>query len=548
MANLINFKLGEFATLASQSIVPGTVYITKKEKAMYVDVDSDTRIRVGQIIDYADYDSFADFINNSTPPYNEGAFYYIEAENALLRWKTDADDSRGGKWVQINSTSDLELELKTEIDAAKKAASGAQAAAEAAQTTANQAVTDAATAQKAAEAAQSTADSKVTMAEVEAKDYATKAEAQGYANAKDTAIATAQAAAEAAQSAANAAQEDVDALEDTIGTVTDGKTVVQMITDAQTAATYDDTAIKASVSKAQSTADDAVAAAGAAQTAADKAQAAADKAQNTADTNAQEIASLKSAVGDNAEGLAGKVSTLESEMDAVEAKNTEQDKTISDLSATVDANKTAAENADTAINASITSLISTVNTKASSDDLSAAKSALESSIATKASQADFDTLTATVNTKADQSALDSAKTELEDLITDEINAANAMTYKGVVATAGALPTTDVSVGDTYVASADMTVGGQAVYVGDLLIANGTETDNVIGDNLYWDVAPTGYHSTKDPSLDVDGTTVKLTNAADGSLGAVTFAVEEGSSLTVTESNGTITFGLEWGTF
>ena len=44
-----------------------------------------------------------------------------------------------------------------------------------------------------------------------------------------------------------AAQADVDALEAKVGTVADGKTVVEMISDAQTAATYDDTEVKADI-------------------------------------------------------------------------------------------------------------------------------------------------------------------------------------------------------------------------------------------------------------------------------------------------------------
>lgn len=66
------------------------------------------------------------------------------------------------------------------------------------------------------------------------------AQAKGYADGKDAAIAT-------AKSAADTAQADVDALEAKVGTVADGKTVVQMIADAQTAATYDDTQIKADI-------------------------------------------------------------------------------------------------------------------------------------------------------------------------------------------------------------------------------------------------------------------------------------------------------------
>lgn len=76
-----------------------------------------------------------------------------------------------------------------------------------------------------------------------AGDYATKAEAQGYADAKDTAIAAAKKAGDDAQAAADAAQADVDALETAVGTVPEGKTIVQMIADAEEAATYDDTAL-----------------------------------------------------------------------------------------------------------------------------------------------------------------------------------------------------------------------------------------------------------------------------------------------------------------
>ena len=61
--------------------------------------------------------------------------------------------------------------------------------------------------------------------------------AKTYADGKDTAI-------KAAKDAADAAQKDVDALEATVGTVTEGKTVVEMIEDAKTAATYDDTQVK----------------------------------------------------------------------------------------------------------------------------------------------------------------------------------------------------------------------------------------------------------------------------------------------------------------
>ena len=66
------------------------------------------------------------------------------------------------------------------------------------------------------------------------------ASAKSYADGKDAAIA-------AAKKAGEDAQADVDALAGKVGTVASGKTVVQMIADAQAAATYDDTALKGRV-------------------------------------------------------------------------------------------------------------------------------------------------------------------------------------------------------------------------------------------------------------------------------------------------------------
>lgn len=77
------------------------------------------------------------------------------------------------------------------------------------------------------------AASKTTMREVEAKGYAVKTEV-------DTAVAD-------AKKAGTDAQASVNALSDKVGTVPADKTIIQMIADAQAAATYDDTAIKASI-------------------------------------------------------------------------------------------------------------------------------------------------------------------------------------------------------------------------------------------------------------------------------------------------------------
>ena len=77
------------------------------------------------------------------------------------------------------------------------------------------------------------AASKTTMKEVEAKGYAVKTEV-------DTAVAD-------AKKAGTNAQTSVNALSDKVGTVPADKTIVQMIADAQAAATYDDSTVKASI-------------------------------------------------------------------------------------------------------------------------------------------------------------------------------------------------------------------------------------------------------------------------------------------------------------
>ena len=77
------------------------------------------------------------------------------------------------------------------------------------------------------------AASKVTMAQVEAKGYAVKTEV-------DTAVADAKKTGTDAQTAVNT-------LSDKVGTIPADKTIVQMIADAQKAATYDDSVVKASI-------------------------------------------------------------------------------------------------------------------------------------------------------------------------------------------------------------------------------------------------------------------------------------------------------------
>lgn len=145
-----------------------------------------------------------------------------------------------------------------------------------------------------------------------AGDYATKTEAQGYADAKDDAIA-------AAKKAGTDAQADVDALKAKVGTVPDNKTVVQMITDAQTDATYDDAAVKADIKK-----------------------------------NKEDIAAVSALVGDTA--VASQISTAVADA-KTELKGSTSD---TDASATIAGAKKYADKLDIAMDARVDALESAV--------------------------------------------------------------------------------------------------------------------------------------------------------------------------------------------
>ena len=291
--NMIKFLRGNVADLP-QTATAGALYFTKDE-GVYLGLENGSYHRYGDFITVSDVASLPE------AGAHQNCMYYCVAENILAKWS-------GSKWIQINKQKTL-AELggvaksvyedkmtaleKADSDNAtaisnlstlvgtipegagadtviayinKKtdgiATSGSLEFLASRVTTAEgeiddlqaaiadggsvpNAIADAkkagTDAQAAADAAQATANSKTTIAEVEAKNYATKTEAQDYADAKDSAIA-------AAKKAGDDAQADVDALEIKVGTVPKNKTVVQMIADAQAAATYDDTALKGRVS------------------------------------------------------------------------------------------------------------------------------------------------------------------------------------------------------------------------------------------------------------------------------------------------------------
>lgn len=83
-------------------------------------------------------------------------------------------------------------------------------------------------------------------------------------------------------------------------------------------------------------------------------------------------------------------------------------------------------------------------------------------------------------------------------IDDKMKALNAMVYKGTLGKKGtvqALPTTNICIGDTYLAAEDVTINEHTVHTGSLIIARGTEDASgfITTKTLVWDIV----ESTKD---------------------------------------------------
>lgn len=77
---MLNFKKGVYSALP-KTISEGTIYVTTDEKAMYVDISSTERIRLGQICVVDTIEAW----ENLKPPFSQEAFYYVIESNALLR-------------------------------------------------------------------------------------------------------------------------------------------------------------------------------------------------------------------------------------------------------------------------------------------------------------------------------------------------------------------------------------------------------------------------------------------------------------------------------
>lgn len=266
----VAFKKGLLAALPS-TYAEGTFYVTTDERAIYLDVDGSTRIRIGDFQEFATLQALQANTNPSTT-----ALYYITELNVLAKWN-------GTSYVQINlDTGATSIEVvgdgnavtaasydpatrkitltkgatyttADDVDSAIGLAIGELGNKEGDTPYAN--VKDYVDTKIADVVAGSieglgalASKDKVAESDLEAT-LATKINGKANVGTADdpSDMDTLKGAKKYADEKAAAVQTEVDALEAKVGTVPESKTVVQMIEEAQEAATYDDTEIKSKV-------------------------------------------------------------------------------------------------------------------------------------------------------------------------------------------------------------------------------------------------------------------------------------------------------------
>ena len=98
MPHNVYFKKGELKNLPSTKSA-GTIYVTTDERAMYVDVNDSTRIRLG---DFREYPTWSDIQKLDKTNLSTTALYYAAQENVLCKYT-------GTAWTQINPDTICQL-------------------------------------------------------------------------------------------------------------------------------------------------------------------------------------------------------------------------------------------------------------------------------------------------------------------------------------------------------------------------------------------------------------------------------------------------------
>ena len=583
---MLNFKYGIFDRLP-ETQVPGTVYVTADEKAMYVDLPSVSgkdgstiaagRIRISQII-----------IKNSSrdaePPFSPDAFYYFVAENALLKW-IPAEGETPAYWKQINSVPDVSADLGD--------LSARVTANETSITTLNGTVAGHTTAigENAAAIAENKAaiesnDTDIknlqdALAETN-RNVATNTTAIGDANSGLVkGVADNLSAISGLTTRMGTAETDIDNLEKAIGDASSG--LVKDIADNKAAIEANDGDIAANAKAIEDL-----------QTAIGGADSGLTQIVNSHTTSINNLTTNKVDVTT----YEGKVAEIEGDIDDLEVAignaSSGLVKDIADNKAAIEAN-----DADIATNTgnisknataigtlqtdlgNLTTRVGTaegeINTlKTGLGDLTTRVGTAEGEINTLQDEMDAVEKKAADNTTnignnataisgltTRMSTAEGAIGDLEDLVGTlpadatqvnvvdfviaQMEAANAMRYIDGIDAYTDLPMIGVEAGDTYVVTGDFAYGGESYYAGDLLVA-AVDQGDAITYTGGWTHVKTGYQANQEAKLTGSDNAIKLTSYTSIDLGTINVVAEEGSALTAVVNNNTLTLGIEWGSF
>lgn len=601
MADLLRFRKGLHSALPVDK-VKGTVYVTTDEHAMYVDISDSERIRLGQIVNFATLAKFQEFLVTTNPPYSQEAFYYIEDKNALLRWKASTGNtqiggsSTAGTWVQVNSISDVQASVDSltgtvnnltnslttlnnqvngdptntgdkglvgRIKTLEGEMDDAEGRLDAVESTAN---TNKATIGTASDDA-----TKTTLYGLIAKAQETANGATNIANGNTSAIAGLDTRMDAVEQKNGAQDGLLEGLRTDLGkpdALAGPDSAFARIKQLETTSggnSSEITGIKAAIKGLQGdVANNSTAIGNNADAISDNAEAieGLDGRLTTAEGKITNLETWKGIASSSISTLQSDMTQAKSDITAIQGDVSGLSGNLTTLSGTVATNT---ENIDkntsdiTTIKGQITDITDaatalTNRVKANEDAITRIDGeidGIDSQIATINS-----TLTNLKDNKVDKNTYATDKAALEKKIEDDIRAANAMDYKNAVASASALPTSDVKVGYTYVASEDFDLAdGTKVLAGDLLVANGSEgADGFISGTITWDVVHTGYIQNQENKLVSDGNTLKLQSYTGLDLSSVTFTADGAAKVAVTadavagNTVNTVKVTVEWEDF
>lgn len=623
MADIL-FKKGSYGDFKSQildqsnKVTPGALYLTEDEGGLYLGINSSTVKRIqGSIIFYKDALTFKGTVIDN-PPYSRDVIYFIVSDNALIRW-----DDTSNKWIQINATAD---DVSTELTRLNNLINAEVTRATTAEEGLGERITANATAitTKLDTATFNTFktnyDAKVTELE---GSIATNA--SGVTAAKNAAAAAQTTANQGVTDAANALAEankkapiDHASTNTTYGLGTADKYGHLKLSDAvdSTKTTSDGTAatpkaVKTAYDKAveaKSRADQGVTDAAAAQQSANQALTDAADAQDTADqavqdaaaadakaqraldekvdktTYASDLSNTNSAIADakqagttaqtqvsNLSSYVGSIpsgSTATSVIDYINAETAA-------LENLVEAEETRAKGVEsTLLTATQNASKAAAAAQATADQGVTAAAAAQSTANAAAARAEemlpldgSKTMTGSINmggksisnladiTSTSDGKMAANKNYVDAAVADGIAKSDAMTYKGTLGSTQALNNiTTANKGDTYKISAAFTVGTEKYKVGDLVINSGAD-----GAAPIWDHISSGYEDDYLQKLALEDTSgnIFLTDGVDNAnntrQGGFRIEASAASNLKFTVATDSdnihvITATMEWGSF